>query len=1068
MRFGLLGPLVLADECDTPVRLVGGRLRVLLAALLLHANSPVSRDALVELLWDGAPPSAPARTLRSHVGRLRRALGPDAARVAAREPGYLIRLEPGELDLLEFEELCRRAGEALRGQEWTAAGEAAARALGLWRGEPLLDVPSQPLRDRCGPRLGQLRLQAFEDRAEAQLQLGRHEQLIPQLRDLAAAHALHERFHAQLMLALYRAGRQAEALDAYRDARRTLVAELGVEPGPELRRIHAGILAGDSVLCAAPGENDHAGPQGSGAVRERERAEVPRQLPAAPRHFTGRRAELDLLAALPHDGDAGTAPGGAAVVCAVDGMAGIGKTALAVHAAHLLSERYPDGQLYLDLHGYTKGFAAREPGEALERLLRAVGVPAAQIPADTEQRAALYRQRLAGSRTLIVLDNAAAEAQVRPLLPAAPGCLVLLTGRRRMKGLDDACSLSLDVLPRGDAVTLLRAVAGPGRIPADGPLPGEVAGLCGYLPLALRIAASLLRHRPAWDLEHVAALLRDQHRRVGALDDGERAVAAVFDLSYASLDARHRALWRRLGLVPGPDLDAYAAAALLESDPATAADLLEDLVDHSLLAEYAEDRFRLHDLLRAHARALADAADPVPERRAAVDRLLHYYAHTAQSASALIARDPRPRPDGPAPRHAPVPADPAAALAWLRAEHPNLDAAFAHAAAHGLERHAIALAAGMAEIQFAAGPWTRALAVHREAAEAAGRLGLPAARGGAMADLGRVRAAVGDYPGADAAHAQALEVYCALGDRVGQATALTRLGRARQVAGDFAGADAAYGRALEACRAVGNRLGEATALTQLGRVRQVTGDYPRAGAAYTRALELYRALGNRLGEATALINLGRVRCLTGDYTGAGAAHARALEVYRAVGNRLGEANALTALGRVRCLTGDCAGADAVVPALEIYRALEDRPGEAYALTELGRIRQAAGDCAGARDALSAALDIYRGLGDRCNEAWALNFYAAALAGGGRRPLALVAYQRALAMNRELDKPDDEAISLEGIAEHHLAGGDAAHGAAYLRRAAAIYRRLGMGPDAARVHARLAALASDQVGARGPS
>jgi DNA-binding SARP family transcriptional activator/tetratricopeptide (TPR) repeat protein len=1055
VRFEVLGPLrVVTSGAGEPVLVSASRLRVVLAVLLWRVNQPVTVDELSEMAWDGAPPAGASATMRGLILRLRRALGPQAgARIVTRAPGYVIELAGDELDASWFVALGQDTGDAVRAGDWVAACAAAERAMSLWRGAALLDVPCRALREAWLSRLDQHHLQVRQWHAEAGLHLGQHERLIPALADLVTHHPLNEHFRAQLMTALARSGRQAEALEAYRDARRVLVGELGIEPGPALRSVHQRILSGQSAPAAAlPGEE--GGPAGGSASQVAAAPVVPRQLPAAPWYFTGREKELDRLAVIA--GGAG-AQAGTVVISAIDGMAGIGKTALAVHAAHRLAGRFPDGQLFLDLHGYTQGHPPRTASGALEWLLQALGVPPEGIPPDGEQAAALYRQRLAGTRTLIVLDNAAHEAQVRPLLPGGGSCLVLVTSRRRLKALDDAQLVSLDLLSPPDAVALLRAVAGPGRIPAGDPLAGEVAGLCGYLPLALRIAASLLRHRPAWSMEHLAGQLRDQHQRVSALSDGERELEAVFDLSYASLQAPHRRLWRLLGLIPGPDLDAYAAAALAGADLARAAGLLEDLVDHSLLAEYTPGRYRLHDLLRAHARALA-GADPAPEREAAVDRLLHYYAHTAQKASVPIARTPMPVPDGPAPAHAPALPGPESARTWLRTEQPSLEAAFTHARSHGLDGHVISLAAGLAEILLTDGPWARALDIRQAAADTAGRLGRLAAHAGALTDLGRVRTLIGDYPGAGEALTRALKVCRALGNPLGEAGALTSLGRVRGETGDYPGAGEALTRALEVYRALGNPLGEASALTDLARLRQATGDYPGAGDALTRALEIYDALSHRHGQANALTELGRVRHLTGDYPGAGEALTRALEVYRALGNRLGEANALTDLGRVTEATGDYPGAgDVLAQALELYRALGNRNGEAYALTNLGHVRHLAGDYARAGNALTGALEIYQALGNRGNKAWALNYYAATLAASGQRTRALALYQQALAMNHELNKPDDEAVSLEGIAEHHLAAGDPAQGTACLHQALEIYQRLGMAPDTHRVQNRLTGL-----------
>ncbi|MBR7838885.1 tetratricopeptide repeat protein, partial [Actinospica durhamensis] len=777
---------------------------------------------------------------------------------------------------------------------------------------------------------------------------------------------------------------------------------------------------------------------------------------------------------------------------------GVGKTALAVRAAHRLAPRFPDGQLFLDLYGFTQGTAPREPGDALAALLSALGVPPQQIPAELGARAAFYRDRLADTRTLIVLDNAVDEAQVTPLLPACATCLVLVTSRKRLKALDDALPLPLDVLPPGEAVTLLRRAARLGEEPGNEALLEQAAALCGRLPLALLIAGALVRTGgEAWNLSVLIERLtvRRPGQELAGFTDGTRSVPAVFELSYQQLSGDLQRLFRLIGLLPGPELDAYAAAALLDSDPGTADGLLQRLADHSLLTGVSRGRYRPHDLIRAHARTLATALDPEPEREAALDRLLHYYAHTAQRASQPIARFPRPAPVSPAPAFAPTFADPDAAHAWLRIEHPDLDAAFTHAHTHGLVGHAIALGAGLAEILLTDGPWTRAFEVHQAAADSAENAGHPADHANALTDLGRVRYTTGDYAGADDALASALESYRVHEDALGQANSLTELGRVRYVTGDYSAADDALTRALEIFRVLDNPLGQANALAELGRVRHVSGDYPAADEALTRALEIFRVLGNRLGQANALNNLGQVRSLGGDYPGAGDALTGALEIFRVIGNRLGEATALNGLGRARMSTGDYPGAgeafiealeicraigfqlgeayvlseagrlrertqdyagadEAHTGALEIFRTVGDRLGEANALTDLGSVRSAIGDNPGASETLVHALEIYREIGDQGNEAWALNHYAAAVAASGDRPRALDLYQQALAMNRELSKPDDEAVSLEGIAEHYSATGDTVQGATYLNQALEIYSRLGMRADIERVQARV--------------
>ncbi|HTJ69817.1 MAG TPA: tetratricopeptide repeat protein [Actinospica sp.] len=883
--------------------------------------------------------------------------------------------------------------------------------------------------------------------------------------------------------------------------------ELRPRSAREVRERLADIRSGDTDERAPlPGTTTLDAPVPPAVTAERTLSSGPRQLPTDTRLFTGRENELDALFALAEQARAGGEPG-TVVISAIDGMGGVGKTALAIRAAHRLAPRFPDGQLFLDLYGYTQGTAPRDPSEALAALLGSLGISPRDIPADLDARAAAYRDRLAGTRTLIVLDNVADEAQVIPLLPACETCLVLVTSRKRLKALDDALPLALDVLPRDEAVTLLRKAARLGT-DAEDELLERAAELCGYLPLALLIAGALLRTGgPGWNLSVLIERLESRpagHELAGYTDE-IRSVQAVFDLSYQNLPEDVQVLFRRLGLLPGPEIDAYAAAASLDGDPDTAARLLQRLTDHSLLIAVTPGRYRPHDLVRAHARTLAVSQDPEPVRRAACDRLLHYYAYTAQAATKLIARNPRHDQTDPAPAHQPDALTTDTARAWLRVELANLDAAFAYASSHDdLGDHAVALAAGLAETLLVDGPFTRAIDVHRTAADIAERAGHEAAQANALTELGRAQSSNDDYPGAEAAYTQSLEIHRRLGDelgqanalsglgrvqyitggystaeathdhalrvyrdigyRLGEANALNDLGRVRYVAGDFPGAEDVLAQALEIYQAVGNRSGEAGALTDLGLVRHLTGDFPGAEDVLAQSLTVYRDLGNRLGEAGALNDLGLVRSVTGNYAGAKDVLDQALVIYRALSNRLGEATTLTDLAKVRSATGDLDGAEAALSrALEIYRALGHLGGEANALTSLGRARLAAGDHAGAVEAQASALEIFRGTGERGNEAVVLNYYAAAIAASGDRARAFELYRQALAMNRELDKPDDEAISLEGLAELHLADGDAELGGTLLNQALEIFRRLGMSADIERAETRVAELATGVSG-----
>jgi len=458
-------------------------------------------------------------------------------------------------------------------------------------------------------------------------------------------------------------------------------------------------------------------------------------------------------------------------------------------------------------------------------------------------------------------------------------------------------------------------------------------------------------------------------------------------------------------------------------DPSAATGLLEDLVDHNLLIAHALGRYRLHDLLRAYARTLA-GQDPAERNQAVLGRLLHYYAHTSQSASIPLARHPRPAADGPAPAHVPALTDPDAARAWLRIERENLEAACAHARMSALDGHLIALAGGLAEILRSDGPLHPALGLHQAAADIAERHGRPASYANALIDLGTARRMTGNLSGAAKSFTRALEIYCGTGDLNGQANALTVLGGVRFLTADLPGAAEHLGRALEICRAIGDRNGQAAVFTYSWRVRQLTGDLPGAAEDLTRALEIYRAIGHRSGEAAALAGSGIVRQLTGDLPGAAEDLTRALEIYRAIGDLNNQASALNDLGIVRRLTGDLPGAGAAhARSLEIYRAIGHRNGEAAALAESGRVRLLTGDLAGAGEAVSRALEVFRETGHRNNEACVLNYYAATVAATGDLPRAHALYQQSLAMNRELNKPDEEAVALEGLGECDLAAGE---------------------------------------------
>ena len=583
----LFGGLQIRDG-EVQLPLGGQRRSCLLAVLLINHGRTVSRADLAEWAWPSVPPGTVDRQIANYVSALRRALEPagDRIRLLARHPGFTALVEPGLLDTERFTGLAAQARVAWAGHEHRIAADRLREALSLWSGPPLNGLETPYLRRRAR-ELEAERRDVATLLARLEMEAGRPEKAVALLREPAAQEPGNEAVAATLARALAGVGRTAEAAQTAARAERSVILG-GRIPTPDLRQAHSDALAGRTPL----------GTHRPDRTRQ--------QLPTDTGAFTGREQEVAELVQLAERARLGQSPG-AAVLCALDGMAGVGKTALAVHAGHQLLDHFPDGQLFIDLHGYTRGAAPLDPADALATALQALGVAPQLVPPGFDDRAALYRDRLAGTSTLILLDNAANEAQVRPLLPASGRCLVLVTSRKQFKGLDDARILPLDVLSDADARALFRQVAGPGRIPANDPLLDRILALCGRLPLALRIAAALIRASRSWSLQRLADQLSPQRpdAALGGFTDGDRSLKAVFDLSLHTLPADPQRLFRLLGLVPGPDIDSCTAAALLDSDPDQAEQLLQDLVDHNLLAEPTPGRYRMHDLIQRHARTLA-------------------------------------------------------------------------------------------------------------------------------------------------------------------------------------------------------------------------------------------------------------------------------------------------------------------------------------------------------------------------------------------------------------------------------------------------------------------------------
>ncbi len=761
-----------------------------------------------------------------------------------------------------------------------------------------------------------------------------------------------------------------------------------------------------------------------------------RTLPRDAASFTGRERELAGLV------DALASASAVVSIHAIGGMAGIGKTALAVHAAHQLADRFPGGQIFVPLHGHTPGREPADPAEALASLLDTIGIPAAQIPASMQARAALWRDRVAGRPLLLILDDAISSEQVRPLIPGSGATLVLITSRRHMSALDDVTPISLDTLPPGEAAVLLTRLTGRAALRADDPGVGELVRLCGFLPLAIGMMARQLRHHPAWTPASRAAELAAAADRLDVMTTENLSVTAAFDLSYADLTADQQRLFRRLGLHPGAETDGYAAAALDGSDLAAARRGLEDLYDHHLLSEPTAGRYRLHDLIREHAATLASLRDSGDAREQATERLLDYYQRTAADANALIARarpaaarERREAGDGPD-----LP-DLDHALAWVRSERANLLACLDHATRAGQHAHVTALTAGLSELWQRDGPWNEAITRHVAAIAAAQLLGDRLGHANALNDLGILRRLTGDYPAAAQAHEQALDIYRDLGHRLGAANALGSLAVVLYLTGYYPAAAQTLKQAVEIYRQAGDQLGEADVLNRLGDVLQQISDFPAAAEALERALGIYRDLGHRPGEANALSSLGVVLDLTGHYAAAAQAHEQALDIYRDLGHRLGEANALYALARVlRRMRDYSAAVKATEDALRIYRQIGSRLGEANALDCLGAALRLTGDYQAATRALDGALGIHRQLGNRDGQAEALNEQGTLHRCCGEVELAERCHRESLELARATGNLWNQAHALAGLGRCALAAGHNAEGEAMLRQALAIFQR----------------------------
>jgi DNA-binding SARP family transcriptional activator len=1087
MECRILGPvrIEVGGEPVTPAR---RRVRHLLALLLLEVGQPLSTRRLVDLLWPDEPPVNDRAVLQTVVSRLRATLAAiEGIELVRRGDGYLIRTDPDNVDAYRFRQLVERAGRA---RDASARADLTRRALSLWRGPALADVGIDPAGNPACAGLNELRQQALDLRIRADLELGRHEALVGELTGLVAADPLNERAVAQLVLALYRSGRRADAVATCQRAKARLATELGLDPGAELQRLEVAVLRADPALDVAPAapspqapgeDGSAAGEDGSAAGGDDATVvtrSVPAQMPADVPEFTGRRAYLEALDALvePRSGEAGAT----VLISAIDGMAGVGKTALAVHWARRAREHFPDGQLYLDLRGYAETPPLR-PIEALTRLLRGLRVPVDEIPVDADAAAGLLRTVVADRRMLLLLDNARTAEQVQPLLPGRGPSVVLVTSREQLGGLvarEGARRLAIDVLAPDESITLLTHIVGSERVRAEPDAAGELARLCAHLPLALRIAAANLVGNPRTTIAGYVRELRDHDPLTGleVAGDPQASVRSAFGLSYQALPVGAQRLFRLLALVPGQDLHADAAAALAGQTRSSVRAHLSSLVRTHLVAEVDDGRFAQHDLLRLYARELAGQEDTDTGRAAAVHRLLAHYLAGASAAAALAY--PQPVCPGTAPVSAPPFATAPQALAWLEAERANLVAAVVSAASAGPAQMAWLLADalhGFFRIRGHTADW---LATAQAALAAAAAVGDVEGMAAAHRILGNAYSSLARYPEAVKHLGAAMTYSRQAGWREGESSATGSLAIAYAETGELRRAVGLLGRALTLSRQLGRTSTEARHLGNLAVLRISLGELAVAATETIAALDLYRQRGSRHGEAVMLINLGWISYFRGHPRRARELLDAGLALHRQSGARSGEAVACVGLAEVHAMVGESAQAVAwATTALELAREIGERRTETMALIALADAERAAGDPGRAVDHSLRAVQLARdtdnqcplceahltlahtcldlGAEDRAAENVELSLaiahrYGYQLFGGraltlraeiqlrrGRHAAAIATAGQALASHRRTGHRPGEARTLTVLGDAHQKAGDAEAAAAYHRQADAL-------------------------------
>jgi DNA-binding SARP family transcriptional activator/Tfp pilus assembly protein PilF len=957
VRFNILGPIEVTSG-DVPVRIPPGRQPIILGALLLEPNRVVSIDRLIDVVWDEAPPATARAQVQICVSALRHMfadLGVEQP-IVTRAPGYVLRVGDGQLDSQQFTTLVAGAAEARRQGLHEEAVDLLRRALGLWRGQALGGEAGTILHS-AAVRLEEARLAALETCIDLELRLGRESLLISELGELVAEHPLRERLRGQLMLALYRAGRAAEALEVYREGHRKLVDELGLEPGEELRGLEKAILAEDPAL--QPEVRDTAASEVRPMVG-------PHQLPADIGDFTNRETLIEQAeAALLDAGTDGSEP--AVRVAVFAGKAGIGKSALAVHVAHRVSgKRFPDGQLYCSLAGTQRKPVT--PSDVLGRFLRALGIPGSSIPDELDERAEMYRSLLSGRQLLVVLDDVASVRQVTPLLPGSGSCAVIMTSRMRLTDLPGARVFDVDLLPADKAMDLLGKVISPERVKGESTAANALVRMVGGLPLALRIVAARLAARPHWSLASMVGRLADERRRLDELSHGDMIVRASLLLTYEGLDAREARLFRLLGALPPATFPGWIAAALLDEDPYTAADLLERLVDMQMLDVTGPDldgqpRYGLHAIIRLFAREQL-ATESREARQEAVARVLGgWLARSEQKHRELYGGDftvlrgnaRRWQPVGE--ESAALPVEP---LRWLEAESPNLIAAVGQAAEEGFDELCWELAVHLVTLFEGGSYYDEWLQTHERALEAVRAAGNRRGEAAVLSSLGslylspRLR-----LSSARAVLEPALELFAQIEDEQGLAMTRRNLGLLEHHNGSIEAAKTQYYAALAGFRQAGDLIGQAHVLGNIAKILDSAGDHERATDHLNQALEIARDAGGRRVESQVLYRLGETLWHQGRFEEADLVLGSVLELVRANRDVVGEGVVLPALGVVRAKCGRRAEGRALLrEAIDLHERIMDQVGAARVHLALAPLLAEQGEQAQAVELVEQALSTF--------------------------------------------------------------------------------------------------------------